>query len=1203
MPPFKILNSPIDPGPTIIEASAGTGKTYTLSHLCARFLLDGTVSDPGEILLVTFTNDAAKELSERTRRVMELLADAPAPQEASKHPHIAALRGRFPDHRRTMASALERIDRLSVSTIHSFCTSVLQTEGALCGFPVVPETVSSIDDLIEEAVQDQWKGLISSDPVASFLAVLLGWKLEDDIRFFGDKLSLHAAIPQPPVNGFVAELALLCALPGRFDATLFQGLRTILGQVTSWNQGKSLADALQILDGLTAIADFTDPGFHKLLSELAGLPERVRNQGANQARRQAVSQDQAVLLAVQSLDQISRARWSFRIEALGAVHHSVERTLRRNRLIAYDGLIDAVAKALGQESPCREQLITRLRSRYQVALIDEAQDTDPKQYGIFRTVFLGTSNHRLVMVGDPKQAIYGFRGADLNTYLRARSEPGAVLYDLTETFRAPQPLVTSVNALFRRPFSFLNTGLVWADSTSGLDHDIRLIEGGRPDPARVEFWIDPNKEPYSTVDKRNALIAGQVASRIRSLMGRACIETTGGSAPESETVCAADFAILVSNGRQAVAMEEALRKLGIPAVRAAGDDVMASDEAADLLSILLALNDPRRKALRFTALSTRLMGRTDADLRRLADDGGDETELEKFRSWGDILEKSGPAVAITRIDHDERVSARLASGHDGDRRITNLRQLADLLQEAFQEHGGNVPGLLRWFAAAVSAAEDRSDVEERQIRLESDSEAVQIVTMHKAKGLEYRLVFCPFLWDFREPFLQEKYSDPNGSLFLADLDLIGKDSPTALAIRRAALEERIRLAYVAVTRAQVKVWIHAGPCGGDAERTALDWILRTEFCETEAPPTPESFPLWSPDPADHESGISALKESAGIVDDRILITTPPDPAAHHVPAVQTAAVPPLQEALPTPSVPSPWRLTSFSSLTREKNPHWSPVADEADAEEERPVGLRDEEGVDAHVPPANSFLLSPGSKLVGTVVHDWIETWDFGDLNETSLKHHLSGYSFPKPPEHEEGHPAVLTLEECLPGMLLELRDAVLPGLGIRVADACPEPSASEWQFHLPIAGKFGPARLAEIFAAHEQEGYGGYADALRRLNQDELEGYLHGFLDRIALKENGAGGRIWGVVDWKTNRLGDTPASYRVERLRACAMHSHYYLQTQLYLVALRRHLGKEAEISGAWLVFLRGVSACSDHGILHIPYDSGLITELDGLFSQPAN
>lgn len=1186
MPAFNIITSPISSALSVVEASAGTGKTYALAHLVPRLLLEGKASSLSEILLVTFTNDAAKELSERTRRVIELLASEPSVDEAANHPHVARLRHAFgePSHRAIIARALGEIDRLSVSTIHSFCMNVLQTEGTLCGFPVIPELIASTDELLEESIHDLWQRKISSSPTASALAVSLDWKIGDDLWFFKSKLSLHAARSEPTPPDFGDIMTDLEALPCQFTGSQCQQLHSHLAGL-SWKKGFSASDATEMLEALEMAQLVTDPGFFQSLVSLAEITEFVpKKSNAEKSVWATIDQSPLVQLARHAAEQIRLARWSFRIGALSELHREIQQSLRKSRRITYDGLIHAVAAALGGTH--RDPLVARLRSRYRIALIDESQDTDPKQFGIFSAVFLGSPDHSLVLVGDPKQAIYGFRGADLNTYLDAK-ESAQQLFDLSETFRAPQPLVRAVNALFRRPFSFLNTALGFKDASSGLQHDLLLLDGDSNDPARIEFWVAQDGEPYSSKKNRNERIAGETATEIlRLLQGGASIRNT--SKEECKPVRPGDFAVLVSTGDQATEIESALKKRGITAVRAAGDDVMASEEAADLLAILTALDDPRRKALRFTALATRLMGRTDSQLRNLPDD---DAELERFRAWSDLLAKSGPSPVLALMDREEGISARLAQGDDGDRRITNLRQLGDLFQQAFSEHGNHVSKLLRWFGATVTDARDRSELDERQIQLESDAEAVQIVTMHKAKGLEYPLVFCPFLWDFKDPKDHEKLSLRGEGTALVDLKLTSNSGIKA-AIRRSLLEERLRLAYVAITRAQVKVWIHAGKCGGSSTENALDWILRTDFCNDARIPDGTNFPAWQTN--DHGLGIEAIKNAAEItnlikaIDPPVIVEDRWNPGlgeGEHAPAAL--------HSRPVPFISSPWRMTSFSALTKEKNAHWSPEIEEPLLQTKTGIPV-----IPADLPPPNPFLNAPGSNVVGTALHDWIEQWDFQHFENTEVHRHLSGYSFPKPKNQTLDTPAPPTLEDSVPGMLRELSGSILPGLDITIGEACPAPSASEWHFHLPIMGKLSPRQLAAVFDRHPQEGFHGYAEALGRLNQDELDGFLHGFIDRLALNPSNAN---WGVVDWKTNRLGDQVSDYRPDKLRSCAMESHYFLQTQLYLVALRRYLGPDKAISGAWLVFLRGVSRGSSHGIFHIPYDGALIEAISGLFAAP--
>jgi len=275
-------------------------------------------------------------------------------------------------------------------------------------------------------------------------------------------------------------------------------------------------------------------------------------------------------------------------------------------------------------------------------------------------------------------------------------------------------------------------------------------------------------------------------------------------------------------------------------------------------------------------------------------------------------------------------------------------------------------------------------------------------------------------------------------------------------------------------------------------------------------------------------------------------------------------------ALDAPEIPEPWGMTSFSSLTREKNPH----------------GAGETVPGSAAAVPANPFFAAPGGAMVGTAIHDWIEGWDFGVPDAQAVKEHLRNYALPAPRGEQS-----LPFSECVAGMLAELRAAVLPGLDATVADACPRAESSEWHFQLPIDDSLSARSLAAVFACHGAE---EYAAMLAALPAEELKGYLHGFLDRLAFRHG-----TWGVIDWKTNKL---ESGYGQDSLRSCAMQSHYLLQTHLYLVALRRFLGPKVPIAGAWLVFLRGVHSGSSDGILHIQPSEALMADLDGLFSKPS-
>ena len=1174
---FDIIETPIDPGLSVIEASAGTGKTYAISRLVPRLLLERTVSRLGEILLVTFTNDAARELSDRVRGVLEKLHAGPGPDEKQSDPGVGLLRQKFhrPEDREIIARALLDIDQLGVSTIHSFCQRILQTEGTLCGLPVMPELIPDAEELIEEALYDLWTTRIGGDEVLAAIAASQKWDPASDLRFVKLALGLDDPEALPPPRPLDLVLQELRDGAGQFTGEMIGELTLLAGEVRGWNKAAGDEDFRSLrISNLRKTGDFA-----AWIEAVEWLPLLALGKGglisaksaSNKALIARAAELPAVLLARKLSALHGQISWHWQLDCAAGIRRSIAASLRKNRQITYDGLITTLRDAL-RSPESGPQLAARLRSQYKVALIDESQDTDPRQFEIFQSIFLGPDENssRLVLIGDPKQAIYEFRGADVNTYLEALTRAGDKVFSLSQTFRSPQPLVHAVNTLFQRPGALLKSDLVFSPATSGLEGDV-FLEGEGIDPdVRLEAWIVPDEqaEAYSNAGKRLPLIADAVASEIvRLLRTRARIACRDGTPPSE--VQPGDFAVLVSNRFEAEAMIASLRARQVPAIQAKSSDILTSEEAAELLVLLRAVDEPRRSGPRLAALSTRLLGRTAADIRRIRGDAAeDDALLDQFLRWQTVLHRQGVSAALAEIDRDEEVTLRLAGTRQGERRVTNLRQLGDLLQAASHELGNRPGHLVRWFGQEIARTDQRSEMEERQQQLESDAQAVKIVTMHSAKGLEYHLVFCPFLWSARNIKGDQgvkKLSRRGHPPLLVNLGLLEDRSTYDSAFARAALEDRLRLAYVAITRAKVKAWVLGGALSGKkAVPSALDWLLRVEG----AP----DFDTWFAQTAMatrgglHQLGLEGLvMQGGGVIEQK---EPPPASPAVWIPSGPLSCKP--LSALDAPDIPEPWGMTSFSSLTREKNPH---SGGEPALAESAPVS-------------ANPFFSAPGGAMVGTAIHDWMEQWDFSCPDGQEILEHLRKY--PLPPAGGEGS---RPMHECVTGMLEELRGAVLPGMDCTLSKACPHPASSEWHFQLPICDSLSAHSIAAVFAAH---GEADYAAMLESLPAEELKGYLHGFLDRLAF-DNGT----WGVIDWKTNKLDQ---GYGQESLRACAQTSHYLLQAHLYLVALRRFLGPGIPIAGAWLVFLRGIRAGSPDGILHIQPSVALMKDLDGLFSKPS-
>lgn len=1230
---LKLHTSPIEPGLTVIEAGAGTGKTYSISHLVPRLLLEGALPDLAKLLLVTFTKDAARELSERVRRVLTRLAGPPEPDEAATARDVAALRGLLdpaqnpaaPAARARLDRALLDLDLLSVSTIHAFCQRTLQQEGSLCGLPVLPEVVTDDAAYLEPIVRKRWIEALSADATLAALATAQDWDLAAALGFIDTLRRCHRARSEPAVAPYAqlrARLDELCAALAADDDR--RAVLAHLEKVAGWNKGASLASVSAALAPLLAQEPAT-LAFWQALEELCLLPGRISKRRAADKALVAALPAFPWFAAASELHALTgRLQWAWQHALADHALPELEAGLAMRRLITQDGLIGALYRALhrrGREGEAQSaRLAGRLAERYHVALIDESQDTDPRQFAIFRRIFLEASpSRRLLLVGDPKQAIYGFRGADLSTYFAARAEAGA-RYTLTRTHRAPAPLVGAINTLFGRERAFHHPGMEFARAESALAHDRQLLREGMPCP-RLEAWVVPEDEErdYSSRNRRIAALSAHVATAIVDLLHHGELRTTpgDGGAPSTVRVTPRDFAVLVATNDQAHAMAEALQARAVPAVVNSGADVFASDEARELHVLLQGILDPRRIARLRAALATRLLGLDALAIATLDTPPAGDGEapavlwLDRFTRWHETWFTRGLAALLSALEApDIAVTRRLAFVPlTGERRATNHRHLTDLLLEAAREEAPLPAELVRWLGQQIVRAGDRSQAEERQLQLSSDRAAVQVVTMHKAKGLEYPLVFCPYLADsLRKPegFAQiAAQPEAAGAAApvadtLVNLDLLDEDTREERRRQLVAvqLEERLRLAYVALTRAQVCAWFCSYRVASQSDLgSPLDWLLR---------PIVElaTHPAWSPEwvelvraggTARHEAALVELgarpADGAGADAPPIGYRPPPAPGDERYSPVAADAPSPAEApaslaALPAPFVPPSWRITSFSTLTREKHAHGVPVSFEP--------------SVGAALPGATSgaaallFLASPGGASVGTAIHDWIEAWDFSPPDPAALARHIAVARLPAPRQDQAAWGPALT------GLFEALRLVRLPGCGdAPLHELCPEPHGSEWHFHLPLVGALSAAELARCFAAHAAPAHRAYAPLLAALSEESFRGLLQGFIDRLVRQ-----GSAWGVIDWKTNRLGAALSDYDEDDLLRCAMESHYLLQTHLYLVALRRYLRgislADAPLAGAWLVFVRAIAPGETRGVLHIRPPGEMLDALDRLFAS---
>ena len=1090
--PFD-LRGGLPAGVIVLEASAGTGKTFTIAALTARFIAEGAPLD--ELLLVTFTRMATGELRERVRdrlvfterELGRVLAGA-AP--STDDDIVALLASGQPDEirlrRARLAAALAGFDAATIATTHGFCQEVLDELGTLGDLEPDVTFLEDVDDLIEEVVDDLY------------------------VRRFHREGEAPLDRAQA---GMIARLAIDHPV-----AQIYPG------------------------DGAAAV-----PAMRRRLADAAR-------------------------------------------EELARRKHALA-------LMTYDDLLTRLRGTLA--GPSGEAAAARLRARYRVVLIDEFQDTDPIQWEIVERAF-GGGGTTLVLIGDPKQAIYAFRGADVYAYLRAVR--AAVRQTLRVNRRSDQRLIDGLDALLAGA-RLGHEGIVYRRVEAAPGHGGSRLRDA-PVPAALRFRVldrlqasvDQTYRGYATAFSARAHIARDLAADVVALLASpASIERRNatGEVLGLDRIAPGDVAVLVQSHRNAALIQAELDAAGVPAVINGAGSVFNTDAATDWLRVLEAIERPASPPRARSAALTPLIG---WDAARLAAAG--EVELEELHrtlhAWARVLRSRGMAALAETVVLTGQVPGRVLTAPDGERRLTDLQHVAQLLHGAASAEHLGPAALTAWLRQRIAAAAREGGNDDLTRRLESDAEAVQVLTIHRSKGLEFPIVYCPFLWepgylpDAAEPVYF--HDETAGDARAIDVGLEGEEY--AEHREQYVREERgedLRLAYVALTRAkhQAIVWF----AGSFASRhSALGRLLFAR----EDDGTIRAAGSFTPTDQACFDRLTAIAERApeAISVEWSRLGVPESWIGRPAPAGELAV------ARFDRQLDLSWRRTSYSALTATAHEAALTTAREVASEPEEPV-VGDEPGG----PVAGAAARPSGGEwpdlplgamdfgpAVGTLVHRALELVDFaaGDL-PGALAAALRGVRATGTAE------LGCELEPAAEGLALALRT---PRGGVfgeaALSDLRRADRLDELTFELPLAGGATPrarvglddlAALVRTWLAPDDP-VAGYA---RRLADPalaaRLSGYLTGSID-LVLRRVLDGVPRFAVVDYKTNWLAgpDEPLTawhYRPAALAHEMERSHYVLQALLYSVALHRYLcwrlpgyDPEVNLAGVRYLFLRGMT-----------------------------
>lgn len=1129
-------------GINLIEADAGTGKTYAIVCLYLRLLLEQNLS-PEQILVVTFTDAATKELKGRIRdKLREALGAFETGTAADDF--LQKLFQRYEHQRQHICHKLElalaAFDTASIFTIHGFCLRALQDHTFL--------------------TNSRFESTLVTDPIPDYTAIVQDfWR----IHLFTSTDGLVAAATQSKISvesltDFIKTVMLnpVCQVEPRFNEQEIAAIKTkgcsLYAQLQdSWLQRRDeLTALLNDHKGLRRNEkayrqDQLPPLFAAMDSYCAnGQPWAIFNtfnlfcsgfMRENQLKKVAPPQDSFFDLAEQMAQLVEQRLLAFKAELYQYCLKELASRKEKQNICFFDDLLTRLHDGLHQENS--EELIKALQSQFQAVLIDEFQDTDPLQYGIFKKIY-SNSKLPLFLIGDPKQAIYSFRGADIFAYLQAVHDTDPSCHFTLNTNRRSTPLLLKAfNTIFQsqpEPFIYPEINYTEAKPAPDWSTDELVLES---DATPLQLWYLPQREKSYSVEEINRWAAESTAAEIADLL----IQAGENKATLNErSLQPGDIAVIVRTNRQGQLVRSKLQELAIPSVMRSDATVFDTEEAAELAILMQAIISPNNEPLLRAALVTDLLGKTAHELAVLLEDEAVwEEQLLRFNSYHILWQDKGFMVMARQLLTREQVRSRLLAFGDGERRLTNLLHLMELIHEAAHQENLGMEAATAWFTEKITA-KDNGD--EYQQRLETDDALVRIVTIHMSKGLEYPVVFNPFLWDGGEK-KQDVISLHEQSKLIRDFGSL-KYNERSKEAEREQRAENLRLFYVALTRARCRCYLLAAPLkpGLRHDRTPLNLLLDTK--------AGNSFEQQMQELASSSGGsVKACCHS-------LEVQHPPKPLATTDRVMQQPVCRQMKRQLN-----DHWRVTSFTALASAdfKQPE-QPDRDE----QQKPIPPYDGE------PERFDIFGFPRGAKTGLFFHELLEKMNFARLDQGQIQSDtaqlLEKYGF-----GEQWLPVITKQIEVL------LKTQFLsPEGSFTLNDLATGSWLVEMEFFFPL--RF--IRSEQLVGLlQKRAGFKTDLDVnslAAKLGFKPVQGMVRGFIDLI-FRHNGR----YYLLDWKSNHLGYKVEDYQTEAVLREMEHHLYPLQYLLYTVALHHYLklrlrdyDYDQHFGGVIYLFLRGVS-----------------------------
>jgi exodeoxyribonuclease V beta subunit len=1232
---FNLARSPLE-GFNLIDASAGTGKTYTICGLVLRLLLEKELPIE-QILVVTYTEAATEDLRDRIRQKLRQALDAintPPGDDEFLQEYIANLKDCKAAAQR-LSEALRSFDAAAIYTIHGFCQRTLIENSFESNTLFDTELITDDSNIIKEIVEDFWRRNFSSS--SQLFSQYAASKLTPD--------ALHDFLipfmPHPFLK-FIPdiEFASGCNQHSDTEAEYLQSYRTVCQAWAAARHEVSL-DLLQsqVLNraiykkaSIPVIINYMDDmaaaclPSPRLFDRFVLLTGSRITSGTKAKKTPNILPfyqlcENLVLVRNNLLTQYDRCLLALKKRLLDSFRDELALRKARDNVFSFDDLLQKLHKALS--GPGGSAFARTVARKYPAVLIDEFQDTDPLQFEIFKSLY--TERSLLFLIGDPKQAIYSFRGADVFTYMDAAADSPLAHHTLGVNHRSTPKLIKAVNAIFcraQKPFIFEAISFQPVNAAPKKNPEYLTIDGKQREPFILWYLgriaepgggipASPRKNPRITKTAARSRIISQVAAEVCRLLNLASenrIRING------RKLLPGDIAILVRKNDEARKMQQALTELYVPSVLHSSDDLFASEEAQELSLLLNAIAVPNNIRRVKSGLLTRFIGLQANVINQLQvncpeSEGIIEGWLTKFRTYHTLWTRYGFIQMFWALIRENRVRQRLLASENGERSLTNILHLAEILQQETANKGLNMTGLIGFLHERLASHQGQNI--EHQLRLESDEDRVRIVTIHKAKGLEFPVVFCPFTWEGLRSetkrgclFHLQDAGEKTALVFDAGSPELEKHLQRA---RQEEMAENLRLLYVALTRAVHRCYLFWGPFNG-AETSAPAYLLHQGPVENTASA-----------PAVETENTLMQKVAARFLElsDHEILTDLQDLAAASQGTIRISGAEELlkiclqrkaEQAIQlryrkfTGVIASDWRISSFSSLTASR----SIVTEGSQALQDK---VLDRDEIHAGLPIATAqpeeknkafdIFSFPHGARPGIFLHELLEQADFSNehpVQESVIYEKLRYFGY-----EASWYPVIAQLLENLGNVLLHNDFPDLKLSNVPRA-AC----LHELEFYFPHS-RLTPDAIKRIFCRQELhgtyvEGAAGMGRQLDRLRFAPARGYMRGFIDLVFEFEN-----KFYLVDWKSNFLGFSIANYRQDKLAESMLSGFYFLQYHIYCLALHLYLQKrlpgyryESHFGGVFYVFLRGIkqNLGPDYGIFHDLPDLSTIKTLHAKF-----